>query len=61
MPIGSVEYDSNSDDYIYGSLNVFENFTNTIALLKKYGIYKENEAAQGRNTAPASSSGFQSA
>ncbi len=43
MPIGAVEYDSNSDDYIYGSLNVFENFTNTIALLKKYGIYKENE------------------
>ncbi|WP_034453061.1 DUF6449 domain-containing protein [Butyrivibrio sp. AE2032] len=43
MPIGSIEYESNDDTYIYGSINVFENFTNTIALLKKYGIYSEND------------------
>ena len=43
MPIGSIEYDSNDDNYIYGTLNVFENYTNTIELMKKYGIYVDNE------------------
>ena len=43
MPIGTVEYDSKDDTYIYGTLDVYENFTNTIALLKKYEIFRSNE------------------
>ncbi len=39
MPIGTIEYDSNEPDYIYGSLDVFDTFENTKALLKKYGLY----------------------
>ncbi len=41
MPVGSVEYESNDMSYIYGTLDIYDNFTNTIALLKKYGIYSE--------------------
>ncbi len=42
MPIGNIEYENNgADDYIYGSLDVYDSFTNTIALLQEYGIYQE--------------------
>ena len=43
MPVGSVEYDSNDTNYVYGNLDVFENFENTLALLKKYGIFTAYE------------------
>ncbi len=41
MPIGAVEYENNGSDYIYGSLDVYDSFVNTIALLKEYGIYSD--------------------
>ena len=39
MPIGCVNYEGNSENYVYGSMDVFETYTNTIAYLKKLGIY----------------------
>ncbi len=42
VPIGSIEYENNgTEDYIFGSLDVYDSFTNTIALLQEYGIYQE--------------------
>ena len=43
MPIGSITYDSNDNNYIYGNLDVFENYSNTIEYLKECGIYKSGE------------------
>ena len=42
-PIGTITYDSNGMDFIYGNLDVFENYTNTIAYLKELGIYSESK------------------
>ena len=42
MPVGSVVYEGNSENYVYGNLDVFDNYSNTIAYLKKIGIYKES-------------------
>ncbi|MBE5824146.1 MAG: hypothetical protein E7308_08750 [Butyrivibrio sp.] len=41
MPIGSVEYEVNDGNYVYGSFDVYDTYSNTIALLKEYGIYSE--------------------
>jgi ABC-2 type transport system permease protein len=43
MPVGTVIYEGNNDSYVYGNLDVFDNYANTIAYLKKLGIYKENK------------------
>ena len=43
MPIGSVTYEGNTNNFVYGNLDVFENYTNTIAYLKKLGIYTETK------------------
>ncbi len=43
MPIGCVIYEGNSEHYVYGNLDVFDNYTNTIAYLTKLGIYKDNK------------------
>ena len=41
VPIGSIEYENNgTEDYIFGSLDIYDSFTNTIALLQEYGIYQ---------------------
>ncbi len=43
-PIGRIEYDADtSNAFASFSLNVFENYTNTIELLKKYGIYSDDK------------------
>ena len=49
LPVGTVEYtidkrdpDGFSNTYADYILTVYENFTNTIEVLKKYGIYSEN-------------------
>ncbi len=43
MPIGSIEYENTGNNYVFGSLEVFDTFSNTIALLKEYGIFSEGE------------------
>ncbi len=42
MPIGSVEYEVNDENYVYGSLDVYDTYINTISLLKEYGIYSDS-------------------
>lgn len=45
-PIGQIEYDNNTyNGYSSCTLNVYECYTNTIALLKKYDIYMDSELA----------------
>ncbi len=43
LPVGTISYNGNGISYVYGNLEVYENFTNTIALLKKLGIYNESK------------------
>jgi ABC-2 type transport system permease protein len=43
MPIGSVYYESNDNNYVYGSFDVYDTYSNTIALLEKLGIYTESK------------------
>ena len=42
MPIGSVEYEVNEGNYVYGSFDVYDTYSNTISLLKEYGIYSDS-------------------
>ena len=42
MPIGSVEYEVNDENYAFGSFDVYDTYSNTIELLKKYGIFSES-------------------
>ena len=42
MPVGSVEYEINDETYVYGSFDVYDTYSNTISLLKKYGIYTDS-------------------
>ncbi len=42
MPTGSIEYEVSDETYVYGSLNVYDTYTNTINLLKAYGIYTDS-------------------
>ena len=47
MPIGTIEYENNGSDYVFGSFEVYDSFANTIALLQKYGIYREGVLRAG--------------
>jgi ABC-2 type transport system permease protein len=42
MPIASLEVEINSDEYCYGNLEVYDTFTNTISLMRDYGIYSDS-------------------
>ncbi len=42
MPVASVELEVNGESYAYGTLEVYDNYTNTISLMKKYGIYSDS-------------------
>ncbi|RKM62328.1 hypothetical protein D6855_02605 [Butyrivibrio sp. CB08] len=42
MPVGQIEYEVNDENYIYGTFEVYDTYTNTIDLLKKYGIYLDS-------------------
>lgn len=41
MPVANIEYEQTGEKYLYGNLEVYENYTNTIELMKKYGIYSD--------------------
>ncbi len=41
MPIGTIEYENNGNNFVFGSMEVYDCFANTIALLQKYGIYSD--------------------
>lgn len=42
LPIGELSYGMNSDNYGSMTMYVYDTYSNTIELLKKYGIYSEN-------------------
>ncbi len=41
--VGEIEYTNNDINYLTVNIPIFANYTNTIELLKKYGIYSEGE------------------
>ena len=43
MPVASIEVEVNGESSVYGKLEVFDNYSNTISLMKKYGIYSDSE------------------
>jgi ABC-2 type transport system permease protein len=47
IPVASIELSVNDEDYLYGSLEVYDNFTNTITLMKQYGIYSKGVVESG--------------
>ncbi len=42
LPIGQISYQINTDSYGSLDINIYDTYTNTIELLKKYGLYHEN-------------------
>jgi ABC-2 type transport system permease protein len=44
LPIAGIEYENaDGENYIFGTLEVYENYTHTIELMKKYGIYSDSK------------------